>query len=387
MNNDDKGYTIYCSRCGAEMNSNSRYCMKCGNLNSDHEANQSMKPYIKDNAEAYQVGSGILMGDTGVKTTIGNNTGNRKLCFIVNFSIYMFIMIISYLVTNGFSFDILKIRDSSFPIVSIIVSISFLYIYSIELIFMKINKPWWSGLIPVYNMMMLTNALYQNKWLGLITLVPVVGQIFTLVIFYTLGSRFKFNGLLTALLSFIFVPIIGFGNSLYQGRVVMDNLDPKDIEINYQRKKVFFFFIMLFILFGTGLLVWKNMDSVEKGGELLGNAYYVNAGEQIVNKTKEKIKKNKYECDDVSYDKNSGVYYFMYPDLGDYVTLLFYLQRDPIEGYVKVDNTSGSSKYYVSLTDGTKGFDEVLISELNNDKVVKYKKLRDVNRDYVCYVK
>ena len=86
MNNEDQGYTIYCPRCGAEMNSNSRYCMKCGNLNSDHEANQSMKPYIKDNAEAYQVGSGEYISSNTVQTSIGNNTGNRKLCFIVNFS-------------------------------------------------------------------------------------------------------------------------------------------------------------------------------------------------------------------------------------------------------------------------------------------------------------
>ena len=43
--NDDGGFTIYCSRCGAEMSSNSRYCMKCGNLNYDHEANKNMRRY------------------------------------------------------------------------------------------------------------------------------------------------------------------------------------------------------------------------------------------------------------------------------------------------------------------------------------------------------
>ena len=43
----DKGYIIYCSRCGAEMNSNSRYCMKCGNLNYNHSANANMKSIKK----------------------------------------------------------------------------------------------------------------------------------------------------------------------------------------------------------------------------------------------------------------------------------------------------------------------------------------------------
>ena len=33
---NDNSYTIFCSRCGAEMKSSARYCMKCGNLNPDH---------------------------------------------------------------------------------------------------------------------------------------------------------------------------------------------------------------------------------------------------------------------------------------------------------------------------------------------------------------
>ena len=47
-NENGSEYAIYCSRCGAKMSSNSRYCMKCGNLNYDHEANKSMKPFIKN---------------------------------------------------------------------------------------------------------------------------------------------------------------------------------------------------------------------------------------------------------------------------------------------------------------------------------------------------
>ena len=43
MNQD---YKIYCPKCGNEMNSNSRYCMKCGFLNANNEANQNMQAYI-----------------------------------------------------------------------------------------------------------------------------------------------------------------------------------------------------------------------------------------------------------------------------------------------------------------------------------------------------
>ena len=76
--NEEKNI-IYCSRCGAEMSDNSRYCMKCGNLNYNHEANKGMRPFIENQAdETYQVGSGKLAfqnsNDTSVHTMVGNNS-------------------------------------------------------------------------------------------------------------------------------------------------------------------------------------------------------------------------------------------------------------------------------------------------------------------------
>lgn len=378
MNNEDQGFKIYCPRCGAEMNSNSRYCMKCGNLNSDHEANKGMQPYIKDNEEAYQVGSGQFISNNEIRTSIGNNTGNRKLCFIVNIIIYLFIMVISFFITfKSVNYDIMLIRNTSFPIISIIVSIVFLYIYSVELIFMKVNKPWWTGLIPVYNSMMLTEILFKNKWIGLFTIIPIIGQIIMLVIIYTLGKRFKFNGLLTVILSFIYMPVMGFGTSLYQGRVFVDELDPKDVERNYKRKKTFLSLIILFILVGVGLIVWNNIDKVEEGSEIIGNSYYTYAAKKIVKKTSNSIKDGKIECETGTYYSDSGIYYFFYSDLGDYIYLPLYYQREPINGYVKVDNNSGISKYYVSLTDNKLGIKEISSDELDTDKVVEWNDILD----------
>ena len=47
MNTDENVPIVYCSRCGAEMKSNSRYCMKCGNLNYEHGANEQMRKYCR----------------------------------------------------------------------------------------------------------------------------------------------------------------------------------------------------------------------------------------------------------------------------------------------------------------------------------------------------
>ena len=382
MNNEDTGYKIYCSRCGAEMNSNSRYCMKCGNLNTDHEANESMKPYIKDVENSYQVGSGNLMNTNELQTSIGNNTGNKKLCFIVNFSIYMILIVISFLISISKGLDILLIRNSIFPMASIIISISFIYIYSIELIFMKCNKPWWSGLIPIYNMIVLCDILYHRKWLGLITIIPVVGQIFTLVIFYSLGKSFKFSGILTSLLSFIYIPIIGFSTNLFKERSYVDSFDQKEVERDYKRKKIFIFFLILFILIGAGLLIWKKMGSIEEGSELIGDAYYVYASERIVKKTKKIINSNNFTCRNGNYYENTGIYYFKYEDLGDFIYLPLYYQREPIKGYVKVDNSTGVSRYFVSVTDGKLGIREDLIDNINTDSVIEFTELNPLNDDY-----
>ena len=39
---------MVCPRCGAELNSKQRYCMKCGALNYEHPDNQKLKQYITE---------------------------------------------------------------------------------------------------------------------------------------------------------------------------------------------------------------------------------------------------------------------------------------------------------------------------------------------------
>jgi len=92
MNQD---YKIYCPKCGSEMNSNSRYCMKCGFLNANNEANQNMQAYIPTvQNTSYQIGSGqvINQNPNQITTAIASNTGNATLCFIINFLIYVGIL-------------------------------------------------------------------------------------------------------------------------------------------------------------------------------------------------------------------------------------------------------------------------------------------------------
>ena len=91
------------------------------------------------------------------------------------------------------------ISTSYIPIVVIYVSVGFLWIFANELLFMKMNQKWWYSLIPVYNNMILAKCLFNNMWLGLIVLIPFIGQVFFLVLLYKLAVSFKKNGILMIL--------------------------------------------------------------------------------------------------------------------------------------------------------------------------------------------
>lgn len=376
MNNNDnqQGYVFNCSRCGAEMNSNSRYCMKCGNLNYNHEANQSMRKFMNKEENqfvTYHVGSTEQVNNFNVEKnapSFANNTGSALMCFFVNYGLYIFIMIINIMSTINGTFSISSLVNIKFISITLIVSICFMYIYSFELIYMKCNKRWWSCLIPIYNFFELADITFGKKALGLVMLIPGINILFSIIMIYKLGKKFNYNGFLTLLLPIIFIPIIGFGSSSYDGKNYIFG-NQKAIERDYLVKKIFQFSLLFFILLGSGLFVYDNKNNVQYYKRQFLNIYYVYASKKIVNKVESKIKKNFYSCDN-SKIGGTDIYYFYFPDLGKKVYLPGYYSRDAIEAYVKVDNTTG--KYYVSISDGTYGFSETDLDSLNTKTVVEY---------------
>ena len=384
MNQDNK---IYCPRCGSEMNSNSRYCMKCGFLNAENEANQNMKEYIpKVENNNYQIGSGQIINqdNKGVTTAIASNTGNSILCFILNFIIYILILIGGFIFSmKGLDITLENIKISIFPYIALISSVAFLFVYSLQLIFIKCNKKWWSVFIPFYNLMVLGEITYKNKWIGLLTLIPVIGQILFLSMMYSLGTKFKYNGVLTMIFFIIYTPIIGFGTRLYENTTFVSRDDT--LEKDYKRKKIFLMFIIIFIVFGIVFIFWNNIVETKAKAKKLSNYYFVLADHIIINKTKELIKYNKLKCDDYDYSSDTGRYYIYYEDIGNYVYLPLYYTREAITAEVIVDNTNNESKYYISMSDGTYGFSNTLYDEVNINTVVGYNDIVPKNSNTINY--
>lgn len=375
--NQGNGVQMICPKCGSIMNSNSRCCLKCGYLNPNDPANQNMQKFVENKNESlYQVGSleNVARSDNQVFNSIASKTGNKKICFLINYLLYVVIIVFSFITILGNDIlDFNSIKNSYFPYVAFITSIVFLYVYSMELIFIKANKRWWYALVPIYNLFILSEIVFKKKWLGIILLIPVIGQVFFLVVLYKLAGKFKYSGLFTILFPIIFIPLMGFGSRLYEGvnYVSEDN----SLEKDYKRKKIFFITIMLFLIIGGVLLFWTNIIEIKSKAIRVKNYYYVLSTKQIVEKTKKLANENYLECDKYNYRNDKGIYYIWYSDIGNVAYIPLHTYMDVISGYVIIDNTSGSSKYYVSLSDGTYGYPETLYDDIKVDTIISYKEV------------
>ncbi len=368
---EEERYTTYCPKCGAEMSSDKRYCMKCGFLNSNHEANQSIKQYIKNDLKQYDLGSGRFVFDEAgdVHSTVATNTGNKLLCYILNFLLFLVLIIGGFLYSTNGNYQIKAITNSSFPIIAVFVSLWFMYFFALQLIYMKCNKPWWSALIPIYNMMVLTDIIFQKKWLGLLTLIPVVGQILLIIIIYKLAKGFNMNGVVAVLFSFICVPIMGFNVYGYKGYMFQEDKSKFNLEKEYGFRKIILSFIVFFFLSGAIIIGITNFSFIKESFGKIRNTTYVSTSKKLVNEVKEKVESDDFICDKTEFNSNYGDYYFYFEDVGKIVYVPFYLTRDNIEGYVKVEVRDGVTKYYVSIADETKGIAEVQLDDITIDKV------------------
>ncbi len=100
--------------------------------------------------------------------------------------------------------------------------------------FVKAGKPGWAAIIPIYNLIILIQIAEKPMWWIAIFLVggiiPIAGPIATLVfaimLHMAVGRKFGKSegfGVGLALLGFVFYPILGFGDSAYEGSDELTN--------------------------------------------------------------------------------------------------------------------------------------------------------------------
>ena len=87
-------------------------------------------------------------------------------------------------------------------------------------IFTKAGRPGWASIVPIYNAIVLCHISGKSGWWVLLMFIPLVNFVALIIIFIGLAKNFGKSagfGIGAALLSFIFLPILAFGDARYQG--------------------------------------------------------------------------------------------------------------------------------------------------------------------------
>lgn len=96
------------------------------------------------------------------------------------------------------------------------------YIFCMWKIYVKAGKPGWAAIIPIYNILVQLEIVGRPWWYLLLLFVPVVNIVIGIILLFDLakvfgkGTGFGF-GLL--FLSFVFIPLLAFGDATYQGPI------------------------------------------------------------------------------------------------------------------------------------------------------------------------
>ena len=107
-------------------------------------------------------------------------------------------------------------------------------------IYEKADKPGWAAIIPIYNIIVLLEIIGKPVWWIILYLIPCVNIIFGIWTINLLSKSFGQGVGFTLgiiFLSFIFLPLLGFGNFQYLGPAgagFVGGGKPFDPSSNYQ---------------------------------------------------------------------------------------------------------------------------------------------------------
>jgi hypothetical protein len=96
--------------------------------------------------------------------------------------------------------------------------IAILMIASMWRVFSKAGEPGWAAIIPIYNIIVLLKIAGKPAWWFILFLIPIVSLIISILVSLSVAKNFGKGtgfGIGLWLLSFIFYPILAFGDAKY----------------------------------------------------------------------------------------------------------------------------------------------------------------------------
>ncbi len=88
------------------------------------------------------------------------------------------------------------------------------------MVFTKAGEEGWKSIIPIWNTIVILRMVGRPWWWVLLFIVPLVNIVVAFIVYIDLAKAFGKGvgfGVGMVLLSFIFIPILGFGDAEYQG--------------------------------------------------------------------------------------------------------------------------------------------------------------------------
>jgi Na+/proline symporter len=86
-------------------------------------------------------------------------------------------------------------------------------------VFTKAGQPGWGSLIPIYNAYLWLKIAGKPGWWLLLLFIPLVNIVIAIIVAIEVAKRFgksaAFGIFLVAILAFIGIPILGFGDAVY----------------------------------------------------------------------------------------------------------------------------------------------------------------------------
>jgi hypothetical protein len=89
--------------------------------------------------------------------------------------------------------------------------------------FTKAGAPGWASIIPIFNLYVLVKMAGKEGWWVILFFVPLVNFVVLFIVYIAVAERFGKSagfGVGLVLLSFIFWPILGFGDARWQAEPV-----------------------------------------------------------------------------------------------------------------------------------------------------------------------
>jgi len=93
-------------------------------------------------------------------------------------------------------------------------------IAALWMVFVKGGRPGWAAIIPIYNIYVMIKVAGRPGWWWILFIVPLVNIVIAIIVYLDLAKSFNRStgfGVGLFFLSFIFIPILGFGPATYVG--------------------------------------------------------------------------------------------------------------------------------------------------------------------------